>query len=283
MSRSRTELIKEINEARKDAKANLMYVKGLTKMKKKELNEVAKLLKDSIKIDNDIDRVQEQERLMNEKLEIEKELDDLQDEEDEKVQKLNELNIPDEEENYDELTEDEYYNENTEDQDHDVEEDQDNDVEEEEDQNNDVEIDSYIDIQKQLEELESDSDDYVDAEEFLNSVQNKINEKTITTKNNNTDVKKYQNEIKKIISDFGSKLGYSLKPYQRKSRTGTLTDNDADDLVDLYNDYREEAKYLIDDVLEDMDDDITLPPKFYDYVNNYFDRQLERVQRVLKI
>jgi hypothetical protein len=282
MSKSRTELIKEINEARKDAKANLMYVKGLTKMKKKELNEVAKLLKDINNIDDDNDREQEQERLLNEKLEIEKELDELQDEENENEQKLNELNIPDEDENYDDYTEDE--------QDDLIEIEDEEPLEKEEEEEEPITSRrDYKDIQNELDELNSDndSDDYVNAEDFLNSVQNKIKEKVskkVSKKvNDNTDVKKYQNQIKKIMSEFGSKLGYSLKPYQRKSRTGDLTDNDADDLVDLYNDYREDAKYLIDDVLYDMGDDVTLPPKFYDYVNNYFDRQLERVQRVLKI
>lgn len=281
MSKSRTELIKEINEARKDAKANLMYVKGLTKMKKKELNEVAKLLKDINNIDDDNDREQEQERLLNEKLEIEKELDELQDEENENEQKLNELNIPDEDENYDDYTEDE--------QDDLIEIEEEEPLEKEEEEEPITSRRDYKDIQNELDELNSDndSDDYVNAEDFLNSVQNKIKEKVskkVSKKvNDNTDVKKYQNQIKKIMSEFGSKLGYSLKPYQRKSRTGDLTDNDADDLVDLYNDYREDAKYLIDDVLYDMGDDVTLPPKFYDYVNNYFDRQLERVQRVLKI
>ena len=279
MSKSRTELIEEINEARKDAKANLMYVKGLTKMKKKELNEVAKLLKDVNNIDNDSDREQEQERLLNEKLEIEKELDELQDEEIENTQKLNELDIPDEEENYDEITEDE-----EDDLEDDLEYELEDELEDIESNNeDDYNIKEYTDIEKELQELESDTDDdnddYVTTEDFLNSIENKIKEKT----NKENDVKKYQNEIKKIMSEFGSKLGYSLKPYQRKSRTGNLSDNDADDLVDLYNDYREDAKYKIDDILDDMDDDVILPPKFYDHVNNYFDRQLERVQRVLKI
>lgn len=40
MTKSRTDLIKEITQARNDAKSNMLYVKGLTKMKKTELKQI---------------------------------------------------------------------------------------------------------------------------------------------------------------------------------------------------------------------------------------------------
>ena len=90
MPKSRTQLIMEIRQARKDAKANLLYVKGLTKMKKEDLKNIYDELSHIDKRraqygetlpEREMVDIERQEDLEEELDKIKKELNDLEDEE----------------------------------------------------------------------------------------------------------------------------------------------------------------------------------------------------------
>ena len=272
MSQSRTELISEIKKARTSVKSDLMYVKGLTKMKKKELEEIADMLKDAKQNSNDYNDDQDIEdelkRLEEEKMYLEEELGELQDDENEKKGELQELDMDDvysgdDKDDVEELpTEQEEYD--------------DNDEEEEEEE----EEEEY---EEEYEEEEYDDDDLINTEQFLKSLEKKVPEKKVPKKKRNIGRgKKYiENYIKKVMSNFSNKISMILKPFQKKYRNGTLTKYDVDDIVDGYNDMREDTKEKIELILCELDEDEDLNDRFYRYVNDYFDRQLQRVERLL--
>lgn len=295
MSKSRSQLIKEIKEERKKAKANLLYVKGLTKMKKTELREIADALKKaSSNIVGDEERTEREiERLENEKDQLQEELQELENEEDHYKQDIEEL--------------EELYEDEAQQPDEDAELDEPlkppklvrqvgvhKELPPQEDSESESE-EEEVNIQDLVEDDEDD-DELVDAEEFLKTLgdtldryekeppkkENKKKEKKERKRSEPLSRREVEQEIRKVMSNFSGELSTRLKPFQRKYRQGTLTNHDIDDIVDTHNDLREDTKGRIEILMGELDDGDDLSEAFYRYVNDYFERQLQRVDRLLK-
>jgi hypothetical protein len=295
MSKSRSQLIKEIKEERKKAKANLLYVKGLTKMKKTELREIADALKKaSSNMVGDEDRTEREiERLENEKDQLQEELQELENEEDnykqdiEELEELYEDEVQEPDKNTEELDEPlkppKLVRQNGVHKDLPPQEDSESESEEEE-----------VNIQDLVED--EDNDELVDAEEFLKTLgdtleryekeppkkENKKKEKKERKRHEPSSRREVEQEIRKVMSNFSGELSTRLKPYQRKYRQGTLNNHDIDDIVDTHNDLREDTKGRIEILMDELPEGEDLTDSFYRYVNDYFERQLQRVDRLLK-
>jgi hypothetical protein len=291
MSKSRNQLIKEIKEKRKNAKAELMYVKGLTKMKKEELNEVYDMLNEvnqTLQDDFNDEYSAEKEQLEKEKEILEQELNTLEQDEENKKVEIEELEDIENEE-FDEESETD-------------EEDAPREKPKLERQNA-----TYIppeeseteDSEQETEKAELNNDDdkdddkLIDAEEFLKGIQDTLNrhDKVFKDKKKDKKEKKQQEitpkkelekEIKTLMSSFGGEITTLLKPFQRKHRYGRLDNFDIDDIIDNHNDLREETKNKIDLIMDELSENDDFSEAFYRYVNNYFERQLNRVERLLK-
>jgi gas vesicle protein len=230
MPQSRNELIKEIKEARVNAKSNLLYVKGLTKLKKKELIEIAKSLQNNTS-----------EELESNKKQIEDELDELEEETEQRQEQLEEL------EGLEPEPEPE---------------------------------------QPEPEPEPEPKDELVDAEQYLKSLVEDVEKihKKKTEKKQHVRMSKtsVETQIKKLMCEFSEKLSIILKPYQRKFRNNTLNIHDIDDIVDSYDNYREDTKDKIDLIIDELSEDDELSERFFKYINDYFDRQNVRVNRLLE-
>jgi hypothetical protein len=291
---NRAELITEIKEARKNAKSDLLYVKGLTKMKKEELSEIAGMLRD-VKEQQAEDGAEdidiEIKRLNQEKECLEEELVELEDEEDGVRGELQELDLAE--------IEDETLTEQT----HEAP----LSPESEELPPNNPPLTRQVGEYKKEGEL-------VDTEEFVSElekmevsrVQLLLQKKrdALTEKKRMEEAEKerqmkekqkkeqkrhvrmtkpeIEEEIKKLMCRFSNKLSVMLKPFQRKYRNGTLSEYDTDEMVDFHNDMREDTKDRIELMLYDLDDDDDLSDRFNRYVNDYFNRQRQRVERILR-
>ncbi len=268
---SRRELINEITKAREDAKANLLYVKGLTKMKKEELQEISKVLRQN---GRNINR-DELRELQQEKEKIKDELNELKVEEKEEEAKLQELDIDDEEQE-----EEEEESENTLTPEKEEEEKKEEEEEEEEE-------DEYPLKREEIETYFNDKDD-TDSEddnktEFYNSLERMMDEEKDKHKKNNTRKKKdLERQIRSEMGNFSKSLSNELKPYQRKYRLGTLDNIDIEEIINIHNDLREDTMLNIDMIIDNLDIDDDFNENFYDYVNNFFEKKINRVNRMLK-
>lgn len=271
---SRRELINEITKAREDAKANLLYVKGLTKMKKEELQEISKILRQN---GRNINR-DELRELKQEKEKLKDELNELKAEEKEEEEKLQELDIDDEEQE-----EEEEESENTLTPEKEEEEKKQEEGEEEEEE----EEDEYPLKREEIETYFNDKDD-TDSEddnktEFYNSLERMMDEEKDKHKKNNTRKKKdLERQIRSQMGNFSKLLSNELKPYQRKYRLGTLDNIDIEEIINIHNDLREDAMLNIDMIIDNLDMDDDFNENFYEYVNNFFEKQINRVNRMLK-
>jgi hypothetical protein len=76
-----TDILTEIRQAREEAEANILYVRGLTKMKKEELKKISRLIKKADDIDDTDELDEEREKLATEKKTLEQQIIDLENDE----------------------------------------------------------------------------------------------------------------------------------------------------------------------------------------------------------
>jgi hypothetical protein len=162
-------------------------------------------------------------------------------------------------------------------------------------ENEEEEEDEEADEEEEEEETVKptvDDDGNVDTEQFMKggkSVKKKKTKKTtkikvpeIKREDDRLSLREVQTEIKNVVQEFGKELTDTLRPYQRKARNGNLFDRDVDELIDAYNEIREDAKEAIDDLLSELGDSQSLPRAFVRFVENGFARHEKRVKRIIK-
>ena len=85
----------------------------------------------------------------------------------------------------------------------------------------------------------------------------------------------------RVLSEFGKKNELYLKNYQLKARNLTLTDIDADKLID----YWDSAEAMIQDesnvIIDSIDVRVHIPESFYLMIENGIDRQKKRFEKLL--
>ena len=102
------------------------------------------------------------------------------------------------------------------------------------------------------------------------------------SKNDRKKVRQYEMKVRKILRDFSTSLAETLEPYKTKYRNATIDKFDMDDVVDIHNSMRAEASLLIEDITYDMEDEgLYFTDNFYDYIEEYFQRQLERAEQLV--
>ena len=102
------------------------------------------------------------------------------------------------------------------------------------------------------------------------------------SKNDRKKVRQYEMKVRKVLRDFSTSLAETLEPYKIKYRNATIDKFDMDDVVDIHNSMRAEASLLIEDIVYDMEDEgLDFTDNFYDYIEEYFQRQLERAEQLV--
>ncbi len=102
------------------------------------------------------------------------------------------------------------------------------------------------------------------------------------SKNDRKKVREYEIKVRKVLRDFSTSLAETLEPYKTKYRNATIDKFDMDDVVDIHNSMRSEASTIIEDLIYDMEDDgLDFSDKFYDYIEDCFERQLERTEQLV--
>lgn len=286
---TKNDLLKEINKRKNNAKAELLYAKGLTKMKKDELIEVLEKMKRS--------EGKEAIRLQRERDNLEDEIDDLEDQQEQKKVEIEELEYSEDKSSSDESedSEDEKPNApNAQDEtDEEIQEETpentqeytDEDIQEYTDEDIDEEIPEKPPLVRQnayilSDESESEKSES-DAEEFLQKIKSTIKKHEVKQPVRPSK-KDLENEIKGLMSSFGDSITDLIKPYQRKKRYRDLPTYDVDEIIDTHNDLRENIRDKIDIVMDDLPDNDDFSEAFYRYVNNYFERQLNRVDKLIR-
>jgi uncharacterized phage infection (PIP) family protein YhgE len=270
MSKSRTELIRYIREARRNANADI-YVKGLSKMKKKQLQDIAESL-------NNINENTEGPQ----------------------IEQKQENNTSLREREREELTELEIETETEED----IESEPEPEKEPEPEEESESGYNEYLDdLSQPIPELDDESnaelspiDELVDMKQIILSCEEKPKEKEVknkvkkrkgedqyvdTIKKGRSTIKE---EIKNIIEQFRDSVTQFIKPYQRKYRNRQLSNEDVDDIIDTFNYTRGYSKDRIEVLLEELEDigEGDLPERFYRFINDCFDRQSQRVERIIR-
>ena len=245
MPKSRNQLINEITQARKDAKAKFLYVSGLTKMKKDELRQIHKELnlqeKRVQKYDDDIAEPTERElyerdefsELEKERDRIKAELESLEEQEDIAEEKKIEL---------EELSDD--------------------DVAEESEESEEEEAKFIKEKLKPAEESEEET--ILSDEEFVEE-QPKKNTKELQTEVR-TMLKHFSKNIKEILDEF---------------RGLELTDEIENEIIDYHNEQREIMKSDLESVYRDLGDK-DFSDSFYKQIDKAFDTVMNKVDKYLQ-
>ena len=102
------------------------------------------------------------------------------------------------------------------------------------------------------------------------------------SKNDRKKIRQYESKVRKVLRDFSTTLAETLEPYKMKYRNATIDKFDMDDVVDIHNSMRSEASLSIEDIIYDMEDEgLDFSDSFYDYVEDYFQRQLQRAEQLV--
>jgi hypothetical protein len=273
---SRSELINEIREARREAKANMLYVKGLTKMKRKELREIfeeIKYVNKNLKTDDEEDNSYEIQELEAERDELQKELDDLEKQADEAKVKQVEL----------EELEDDYYDN--------IDEKEEKEKDEKENQYKSCEtaISNYIKENEEIDELSEEepepetaqqpppeTEEYTE-DELEDDEPEEQQEKMPTT------VKKYiknkvEDEIYVLLDDFENMIQDILYEFKEKD---PLTDADADEIENYYNDQKDALNDLINKAIDELPKDTDLYGKTYKKIDRVIAKQEKAVSEFI--
>ena len=151
------------------------------------------------------------------------------------------------------------------------------------------ETDEETDIAAEEEDIEEEEDseeELVDTEEFLKKLSQIVDNEKMKKFEKKRHVYMSKNEvedkIKNLLTDFSNTLTAGLKPHQRKFRNGYLNDTEINEVIDLHNDLREDVKDRIELTIDNLDEKEDLSDRFYMFMNNYFNRQFQRVERLTK-
>jgi len=108
---------------------------------------------------------------------------------------------------------------------------------------------------------------------------NKIEKQPVADRG--TTLSEAKKEVRVLLSEFGKKNELYLKNYQLKARNLTLTDIDADKLID----YWDSVEALIQDeanvIIDSIDVRVHIPESFYLMIENGIDRQKSRFEKLL--
>ena len=138
-------------------------------------------------------------------------------------------------------------------------------------------------LELELEESEEDEkDEIVNTEKYYKSLEKEVIQPKEKKQHVQSTKKQVEDEIKQLLSSFSTKLSACLKPFQRRYRNGMLSKNDVDDIVDLHNELREDANLKLKYSLDGLDEGDDLSERFYRYINDYFNRKLQRVERMIE-
>jgi chromosome segregation ATPase len=263
MPKSRIQLIKEIKQARKDAKANLLYVKGLTKMKKKELNEIYNEIK---QVDNrtsnyDSDGELSEQELVNteRKEDLEKERERIKDE-------LAKLELEEEEIKEEEVVLDE------------LEEEQEEQEEEQKEESEEEYIEDIQNPAQELDELESDNE--LESEEESEEEEEPVKKTKKTKKEKTLTLTHFKKEIKDMTLEFEESIHEMLLEFNEKEK---LTDTDISDITNFYNETREIMEDNLKSIYREMPDGIDFTPTFYNSIERVLDKQEDKVNKFVSM
>ena len=274
MTKSRTQLIKDIKQARKDAKANLLYVKGLTKMKKEELKHIYDELEHIDKRrskhgDNEPEKgmvyVERKENLEDEIEKIKEELNNLEDEEDDLETKKIEL---------DELEPDEYEKKKTDD-------DKDND-----DSDSEVEniVKKYIKKAstkpkpcslKTTSKKKEESED----EEKSESEQEQEQEQEQEPEQPKLTIKQYEHDIMDMMDEYADIIHELLLEYDD---VDDLSARDVKDIKKYQDEQRNIIKHNLETIYRQMPRNKDFSERFYNKIENAFAKQDNKVNLFIK-
>jgi hypothetical protein len=299
MATSRTDLINQIKEQRKQAKAQLLYNAGITKLKKSQLKEIAQQLKEinkamrkekeevvkeDLKLDaNDLE--EEKEILLEEleelkeqdkqtKIEIkELDFDDEEDQEDmERVEALYKEQNPDEYDNDDDNLVFEI---------NDNEIDYNNDIFEEEEEPN---VKMVVKKEKEPKEIRKmtrqDLKKRVEFDEFESDIEDEEPQEEMTQQYGGLQLQEAKAQVEDITSGFKDMMMDRIKELRRFKRMKLLTPKFINETIDYHNYYRGEAEKQIQNVLEQLFDG-DFDKSFYSKVNKVFDTILNKMEKEL--
>lgn len=293
MATSRTDLINLIKEQRKQAKADLLYNAGITKLKKSQLKEISEQLKEinrAIKNKNipekdalimdantledekeillqELEELKEQEKLT--KIEIkELDFDDDEIEEDER-QVDEELDKEYPYEEYQELTEDLYNNDKI----------TFDDIEEEEEEKQQIKKVVKRDKEPKKMTREDLKHRAVAFDEFEDDEEEEEEKKP--QKYGGLSLDEAQEEIENITSNFKNMMLDRLKELKRFKRMNLLTPKFINETIDYHNFNRSQSQEQINNILEQLLD-CDFNKSFYSKVNKVYDIILKKMEDELE-
>ncbi len=87
-------------------------------------------------------------------------------------------------------------------------------------------------------------------------------------------------DIKELLSSYSKDIEKMLKNYQFKYRKfGNLSESEIDNMVDSYNDKRNNIENEINIIIDSLDNDPS--ESFYKWIEDYLERQKSRVEKLL--
>ena len=299
MASSRTDLINQIKEQRKQAKAQLLYNAGITKLKKSQLKEIAEQLKE-------INRAMKKEKEPKAQDELYLDAEDLQDEKEILLQELEELKEQDKQtkieiqeldfdddedeedirrvekeldekypyEEYQELTDDYFNNDKI----------TFDDLEEEEE----PKVKMVVKKEKEPKEIRKmtrqDLKKRVEFDEFESEFESDLEEEEpqeeMTQKYGGLSIPEAKAQVEDITTGFKDMMMDRIKELRRFKRMKLLTPKFINETIDYHNYYRGEAEKQIRNVLEQLFDG-DFDKSFYSKVNKVFDTILRKMEKEL--
>jgi cobalamin biosynthesis protein CobT len=276
MPKSRIQLIKEIKQARKDAKANLLYVKGLTKMKKKDLNEIYKELSqvgnrldkyDGNIPEQEIVNIERKEDLEQERERIKQELEDLE---------LEEEQIEEEQVVLDELEEEQDEQEEEQDEQEQEEQEEQDEQEHDEEEESEEEYIEHTEHKQELDELESDEQE--ESEESEEEEKKKPTKKT--KKEKALTISHFKKEVKDMTLEFEENIHNILLEFDEKQK---LSDNDINEITNYYHDLKETMEHNLQVIYTEMPDNLDFTPTFYKGIERVIDKQEDKINKFISM
>jgi len=280
MSKTRSQLIDLILEAKQEYPEQLGHIDGLPTMRKQDLKSVWKMI-ENFKGTRTETKMEEQEIDVEDSPPLSNSLDGV----------VKEIEFVDEDE----------------------EEEEEEKEEEEEEKEEGVEEEGEVEEEEGEVEKVKDDEDEVDPEAFIQSLERTVRDGGSLLKSSGTkksgkkkvvkakkvgcavkrentkapelspELRRQQREIEKeakvLLNEFKDATTSLLKtPKHLINKYGSLTELEARDLTDDWNDVREE----LEDKLELLFTEVEPGETFYKYMNNLVRRQMNRVQRVLE-
>jgi hypothetical protein len=258
MPKSRTDLIKEITQARNDAKSNMLYVKGLTKMKITELKQIHADLKiqhsKKQKYDDDSDSGGEQEAMINDDVKlleeerdrIKREIDQLETQEENHKTELDELD--EDMDNVKNGNDDEY-----------LEEERDNEA-----------------LQPMRNQSHSEKQDKIQPKQPIKEQKQPMRNQSHSE--NQSNPKELEKEVRMILKEFSKNVKELLSDYNKNE----IDDDVAEYIINFHNEQKNIIKNDLEEIYSELGDD-DFNDNFYNFIDKSFETVLKLVDNKINL